>query len=44
MKTITEIEELMASPYKVIEKSLGIKIRNGQAIEGIRSALSWVVK
>jgi hypothetical protein len=42
MKSVEQIDELMSSPYKDIEKELGIQIRNGQAVEGIKKALLWV--
>jgi len=42
MRTEKEIQELMTAPYKQVEQKLGIKIRNGQAIEGIRKTLNWV--
>ena len=42
MRSIQEIEELLGKPYKEVEWALGIKIRNGQTMEGIRKALAWV--
>ena len=42
MKTKEEINNLLSMSYKEIEKKLNIKIRNGQAMEGIRKALEWV--
>jgi len=42
MKTEEDIKLLMESSYKVVERKLNIKIRNGQAMEGIRKALLWV--
>jgi len=42
MKTEREIHALVKAPYKRVERELGIKIRNGQAMEGIRKALAWV--
>jgi len=44
MRTKKEIQELITAPYKKVEQELGIKIRNGQAIEGIRKALNWVTQ
>jgi len=44
MRTEKEIQELMTAPYKQVEQKLGIKIRNGQAIEGIRKALTWMLQ
>ena len=44
MKSEEDILNLMDAPYKEIEQKLGIKIRNGQGIEGVKKALSWVVK
>ena len=44
MKTKKEIEDILFnSTYKDVEKALDIKIRNGQAMEGIRKALKWVI-
>jgi len=42
MKTTIEIQTLVQAPYKKVEFELGIKIRNGQTMEGIRKALKWV--
>jgi len=42
MKSEQEINHLMTAPYKEVEGVLGIKIRNGQTMEGIRKALNWV--
>jgi len=42
MKAPAEIERIMTAPMKEVEKELGIKIRNGQAMQGVRKALSWV--
>lgn len=45
MKSSKEIKELLGtSTYKEIEEKLGIKIRNGQTIAGIRTALRWVLE
>ena len=44
MRSEAEIKELIAKPYKQVEQDLGIKIRNGQTMEGIRKALAWVSK
>jgi len=44
MQKEEDIKKLLNSPYKVLEKTLGIKIRNGQTAEGIRKALKWVLK
>ena len=44
MRTEEEIERLHDSTYKEMESMLGMKIRNGQAVEGIRKALRWVLK
>jgi hypothetical protein len=44
MKTKEEIKELMTSSLKIIEKNIDIKIRNGQAAEGVRKALNWVLQ
>jgi len=43
MKKIEEINELLLKSYKETEQALGIKIRNGQSMEGIRKALGWVL-
>ena len=43
MKSETDIKFLLTKPWKEIEHELDIKIRNGQAIEGIRKALNWVL-
>jgi len=42
LKSKEEIIALLDSPYKVIERELNIKIRNGQTKEGIKKALLWV--
>jgi hypothetical protein len=42
MKSEQEIRKLLSLPIKTIEQELGIKIRNGQTMEGIRKALAWV--
>ena len=44
MKSDAEIQEVMTGSYKTVEFALGIKIRNGQAMEGIRKALTWVAQ
>lgn len=43
MKRKAEMKALMTAKYKEVEKELGIKIRNGQAMEGVRAALRWVI-
>jgi len=43
MKTEKEILSLMGSNIKEIEKTLNIKIRNGQHSTGIKQALKWVI-
>jgi len=43
MRTVEEIQKIIESPYKIVEKELGIQIRNGQSIEGVRKALEWVM-
>jgi len=42
MKTEKELDKLLIMSYKGIEKELGIKIRNGQAIEAIRKLAKWM--
>jgi hypothetical protein len=42
MKTEHEINELLSKRCKDWEKAIGIKIRNGQTIEGIKKTLYWV--
>ncbi len=42
MKNKKDISDLLSMSYKEIEKELGIKIRNGQTMEGIRKSLRWV--
>ena len=42
MKSELEIKTLLQGSYKEVEKVLGLKIRNGQAMEGVRKALKWV--
>ena len=42
MKSEEEIQNLLQGSYKEVEKALGIEIRNGQAMEGVRKALKWV--
>lgn len=44
MKTEKEIKELLDNKCrKTFEKKLDIQIRNGQATQGIRKALEWVL-
>jgi len=42
MRTIEEIDKLITSKEKEVEKVLNTKIRNGQHLKGIREALKWV--
>ena len=45
MKKRIDIISLVAETnYKKIEETLGIKIRNGQTVQGIRAALNWILK
>lgn len=44
MKDKQHIKELLESNYREFEEELDIKIRNGQAVEGIRKALNWVLR
>ncbi len=44
MKHIDEIQRMINAPRKVMEKSIGIKIRNGQGKEGVIKALKWVLE
>ncbi len=44
MKTKRQIENILNSSYKNLEKELDIKIRNGQTVEGIRKSLNWVLQ
>lgn len=43
MRSEQEINAISLMPYKEVEKKLGIKIRNGQTMEGIRKALRWAL-
>lgn len=43
MRSQQEINDLLQANYKELEQATGIKIRNGQAAEGIRKALIWVL-
>jgi hypothetical protein len=43
MITKEEIENMLNASYKTLEKNIGIKIRNGQAAEGIKKTLQWVL-
>jgi len=43
MRSQDEIIGLLASGPKEAERVLGIKIRNGQAVEAYRKALAWVL-
>lgn len=44
VKTKKQIKNLLNNKViKVFEKELGINVRNGQAIEGIRKSLEWVI-
>lgn len=44
LKSLNDIVDLIASTGKEKERILGIKIRNGQHVQGINQALSWVIK
>lgn len=45
MKEEFEIKDLLLrANTRMFEKELGIIIRNGQAVEGIKAALRWVIK
>jgi len=44
MKTEKEMDELLSMSYKGLESELGIKIRNGQAVEAIRKTIAWAKK
>lgn len=45
MKKKSEIKNLLLNANaKIFEKELKIKIRNGQAIQGIKATLDWVLK
>lgn len=44
MKEGAEILDLLSAGPREAEKILGIKIRNGQAVEAYRKALAWVLK
>jgi hypothetical protein len=43
MKSEADIKFLLTRSRKEIEHELDMKIRNGQATEGIRKALNWVL-
>ena len=43
MKSEADIKLLLTKSRKEIEYELDIKIQNGQATEGIRKALNWVL-
>ena len=43
MKSRQDIANLLNSGYRHLEKTLGIQIRNGQTVIGIKSALMWVI-
>ena len=44
MKTKKDIMGLLKLNTKSLEKELGIKIRNGQSIQAIRSVCRWMEK
>ena len=44
MKSKSEMVNLANAPSKVMEKELGIKIRNGQARKAIKETLNWVLQ
>jgi hypothetical protein len=43
VKSETEIQQLLDSNYKTLEKELGIQIRNGQAPGAVKATLRWVL-
>lgn len=43
MKTNADIVNLLAAGTREAERTLGIKLRNGQAAEAYRKALAWVL-
>jgi hypothetical protein len=44
MRHKKEINALISASYKDVESALDMKIRNGQAMEGVRKALLWVLQ
>lgn len=44
MKCEKEILDLVNGTGKNIEKTIGIKIRNGQQYEAVKKTLQWVMK
>lgn len=44
MRSQEEILDLLAAGRGEVERRLGIKIRNGQAIDAYRKTLVWVLK
>jgi hypothetical protein len=44
MKSNIDVVELLASNTKEMEQALGIKVRNGQALQAVKKTLAWVLK
>ncbi len=44
MKDRDDIIQLLVMNSKDMEKELGIKIRNGQAIQSIKAVCKWFIK
>lgn len=44
MKLQSEVVDLLAADRVTVERTLGIKIRNGQAFEAYKKTLAWVLK
>ena len=44
MKTKNEMVDVLLMSAKDMEKTLGIQIRNGQAMSAIKATIAWVIK
>jgi hypothetical protein len=44
MRSKDEIKKLLNSSGKILEKELGITIRNGQGLTAIKTTLKWVLQ
>jgi len=43
MRTKKEVQDLLNSPCKVIEETIGVKFRNGQGTQSAKQTLKWIL-
>ena len=44
MKSYADVVDLLSGSSKDFEKTLGIKVRNGQTTDAVKKTLAWVLK